>query len=40
VALLQVLEHCEAGMFTNASLEENKEALLEKVKTVLGEIRD
>jgi BatD DUF11 like domain len=40
VALLQVLEHCEAGMFTNAALEENKEALLEKVKTVLGEIKD
>lgn len=40
VALLQVLEHCEAGMFTNAVLEKNKEALLEKVKTVLGEIRD
>lgn len=40
VALLQVLEHCEAGMFTNASLEENKEALLEKAKTALGEIRD
>ncbi|MBN8673006.1 MAG: protein BatD [Chitinophagales bacterium] len=40
VVLLQVLEHCEAGMFTNAALEENKEALLEKVKTALGEIRD
>jgi len=40
VALLQVLEHCESGMFTNAALDENKEALLEKVKTVLGEIKD
>jgi hypothetical protein len=38
--LLQLLEHCEAGMFTNAALDENKEVLLEKVKTVLGEIRD
>lgn len=40
VELLQLLEQCEAGMFTNAVLEENKEALLEKVKMVLEAIRN
>lgn len=37
--LNHVLEHCEAGMFTNAALEENKEALLGKVKKLLEEIK-
>ncbi|HEX7905803.1 MAG TPA: BatD family protein [Chitinophagaceae bacterium] len=37
--LHQVLEHCEAGMFTNATLEENKEALLAKVKKLLEEVK-
>ena len=37
--LHQVLEHCEAGMFTNATLEEDKEALLVKVKKLLEEVK-
>ena len=34
-ALLQILELCEAGIFTNATLGENREILLEKTKAIL-----
>jgi BatD DUF11 like domain len=36
--LLQILQHCETGMFTNAVLEENREKLLEKVKVLLEQM--
>ncbi len=39
-ALLQILEQCEAGMFTNATLGEDREVLLEKTKSVLESIGD
>ncbi len=39
-ALLQILEQCEAGMFTNATLGEDREILLEKTKSVLESIGD
>lgn len=36
--LLQVLQHCETGMFTNVILEENREKLLQKVKQLLEQM--
>jgi len=36
--LLQILQHCEKGMFTNAVLEENREELLQRVKILLEQI--
>ncbi len=36
--LIQILEHCEAGIFTNANMGEDKEALLGKVKGLLEDI--
>jgi hypothetical protein len=36
--LLQILQHCETGMFTNAVLDENREELLEKVKVLLEQM--
>ncbi len=33
--LLEVLEKCEAGIFTNASLEEDRVGLLQRVRTVM-----
>jgi hypothetical protein len=36
--LLQILQHCETGMFTNAVLEENREELLKKVKSLLEQM--
>ncbi len=37
--LLQVLELCEAGMFTQAAFEENREELLAEVKSLLEQVR-
>ncbi len=39
VKILQVLEICEAGMFTQAAIEENREALLAEVKNLLEQVR-
>jgi hypothetical protein len=37
--LFQILEKCEIGMFTNASLSDDKKAMLSEVKEVLEKIR-
>jgi len=36
--ILEILQHCETSMFTNAALENNKQELLEKTITVLEQI--
>ena len=36
--LFRVLQQCEAGMFTNASLEEDKQSILSETKELLGAI--
>lgn len=37
--IISALEQCETGIFTNASLQENKEILLHQVKLILERIR-
>jgi hypothetical protein len=36
--IISVLEQCEAGMFTNALLQENKETLLQRIKLILDDV--
>ena len=37
-AVMDILQHCEAGMFTNAELNTDKDAFLIHIKKTLGSL--